>query len=252
MNNIISVKSLCKSYHMKGYSNEVLKNIDFDMEEGEFVSVMGPSGSGKSTMLYAVSGMDSVDSGSVVFDGKDISKLGKRELSKLRLNEMGFIFQQMYMLKKLCVFDNIVLPGYQSKRDRSAVNERASELMSRLRIEDIALREISEVSGGQLQRACICRAMINSPKVIFADEPTGALNSGAANEVMQEMRKINRYGTSIMMVTHSVRIAAQCDRVIYLVDGAIKGDVHLGRMNREEELPQREQWLNNWLMSQGW
>ena len=252
MNTIISVKALCKTYKTKGYSNEVLKNINFDMEEGEFVSIMGPSGSGKSTMLYTVSGMDEMTSGSVSFAGKEISTMNKKELSSLRLKEMGFIFQQMYMLKKLCVFDNIVLPGYQAGTDRSIVNSRATELMRNLGIEDTAMREIGEVSGGQLQRACICRALINSPKVLFADEPTGALNSKAANEVMNEIRKINRSGTGIMMVTHSVRVAAQSDRVIYLVDGNIKGDVNIGRLNSEDELPQREQWMSGWLMNQGW
>lgn len=252
MNNVITVKKLCKSYQMKGYRNEVLKDIDFDMENGEFVSIMGPSGSGKSTLLYTISGMDKTDSGSVLFADKELERLSKKELSKVRLTEMGFIFQQMYMLKKLCVFDNIVLPGYQAGRNRTTVNEQAVELMQRIGIADIAQREINEVSGGQLQRACICRALINSPKVLFADEPTGALNSQASNEVMNELRKINRLGTSIMMVTHSARIAAQCDRVIYLVDGVIRGDVHLGRFENENDLPKRDQWLNNWLMNQGW
>ncbi len=250
--NIITVKQLCKTYHMKGYDNEVLKNLDLNMEDGEFVAIMGPSGSGKSTLLYSVSGMDTIDSGSVEFNGREISSLKKNELSKVRLNEMGFIFQQMYMLKKLCVFDNIVLPAYQAGKDRNSVNARASELMDRLGISDIALREVSEVSGGQLQRACICRALINEPKVIFADEPTGALNSRSTNEVMQELRKINRDGTGIMMVTHSVKVAAQCDRVIYLVDGTIHGDVHLEKLENENDLPMRDRWLNQWLMDQGW
>jgi len=249
---IITVKQLCKTYHMRGYDNDVLKNIDFTMEDGEFVSIMGPSGSGKSTLLYAVSGMDNIDSGSVVFNGREISSLKKNELSKVRLTEMGFIFQQMYMLKKLCVFDNIVLPAYQAGKNRTEANAHASELMENLGISEISLREVGEVSGGQLQRACICRALINEPKVIFADEPTGALNSSSANEVMQELRKINRNGTGIMMVTHSVKVAAQCDRVIYLVDGTIHGDVHLGRLENEDDLPVRDKWLNKWLMDQGW
>lgn len=252
MSKIISVSNLCKTYKLKGYSNEVLKNINFSMDTGEFVSIMGPSGSGKSTMLYTVSGMDEMTSGSVLFADREISSLGKKEMSRLRLTEMGFIFQQMYMLKKLCIFDNIVLPGYQAGNDRAGVNARAEELMKNLGIEDIAGREIGEVSGGQLQRACICRALINSPKVLFADEPTGALNSSSANEVMRELRKINVNGTGIMMVTHSVRVASQSDRVIYLVDGNIKGEVVLGRLNGEEELPQREQQLSGWLMQQGW
>ena len=252
MSKIINVSQLCKSYHMKGYNNEVLKNIDFSMEDGEFAAVMGPSGSGKSTLLYSVSGMDEIDSGSVTFAGKEISSLKKKELSKIRLTEMGFIFQQMYMLKKLCIFDNIVLPGYQAGKDRNAVNERALELMRRLGIEDTASREINEVSGGQLQRACICRALINEPEMLFADEPTGALNSKSAGEVMKELININRSGTGILMVTHSVKIAAQCDRVIYLVDGTIRGDVFLDKLEKDEDIPLRDQWLNNWLMSQGW
>ncbi len=252
MSKIINVSQLCKSYHMKGYNNEVLKNIDFSMEDGEFAAVMGPSGSGKSTLLYSVSGMDEIDSGSVTFAGKEISSLKKKELSKIRLTEMGFIFQQMYMLKKLCIFDNIVLPGYQAGKDRNAVNERALELMRRLGIEDTASREINEVSGGQLQRACICRALINEPEMLFADEPTGALNSKSAGEVMKELININRSGTGILMVTHSVKIAAQCDRVIYLVDGTIHGDVFLDKLEKDEDIPLRDQWLNNWLMSQGW
>ena len=252
MSKIISVRDLCKTYKLKGYENEVLRNINFDMEDGEFVSIMGPSGSGKSTMLYTVSGMDNMTSGTVNFASREISTLSNKELSKVRLTEMGFIFQQMYMLRKLCVFDNIVLPGYQAGTPRNAVNDRAVELMRNLGIEDIAQREIGEVSGGQLQRACICRALINSPKVLFADEPTGALNSKASNEVMQEIRKINNRGTGVMMVTHSVRVAAQSDRVIYLVDGNIKGDVTLGRLESEEDIMPRDQWLNGWLMNQGW
>lgn len=252
MSSIISVKDLCKTFSLKGYNNEVLKNVSLEMEEGEFVSVMGPSGSGKSTLLYTVSGMDSVTSGSVSFGGKEISAMKKKELTSVRLHEMGFIFQQMYMMKKLCIFDNIVLPGYQAGKDRNAVNSRATELMRSLDIEDIGTREITEVSGGQLQRACICRALINEPKVVFADEPTGALNSKAANEVMKQLRKINNSGTGIMMVTHSIRVAAQSDRVIYLVDGNIMGELCMGRMQSDEELAQRDQTLNSWLMSQGW
>ena len=252
MGKIITVTDLCKTYQQKGNSNEVLRNVSFEMEEGEFVSVMGPSGSGKSTLLYTVSGMDDLTSGSVCFNGRELSNMKKKEISELRLLEMGFIFQQMYMMKKLCVLDNIILPGYQAKRDRAQVNKRADELMESLGIKDLANRQISEVSGGQLQRACICRALINEPKVVFADEPTGALNSKAAGEVMKELRKVNLSGTGIMMVTHSVRVAAQSDRVIYLVDGNIMGEIILGRMQSDEEIATRDQKLNSWLMEQGW
>ena len=252
MEKLLKVNSLCKTYILKGSSNNVLRNVDLEIEAGEFVCVMGPSGSGKSTLLYTVSGMDAMTSGSVIFDGKDISKLDKKELAALRLNEMGFIFQQMYMLKKLCILDNILLPGFRSGADRKAVRERAEELMRRLGIIDCAEREITEVSGGQLQRACLCRALINDPKMIFADEPTGALNSRAAEEVMHELTEANRCGTTVLMITHSVRVAAQCGRVLYLMDGDIQGELELGVLENESELPARERKLNNWLMDRGW
>ena len=252
MNKVLQVKDLCKTYIIKKNSNNVLRNINFELSEGEFVTVMGPSGSGKSTLLYTVSGMDKMTSGRVEFNGKDISTLNKKEMSKLRLTEMGFIFQQMYMMKKLCVFDNIVLPAYQSGMQRSEANKRAEALMRRLDIIETAEHEVNEVSGGQLQRACLCRALINEPKVIFADEPTGALNSKAAADVMRELTAANRDGTSIMMVTHSVKVAAMSDKVLYLMDGDIQGEIELGKLTNEAELSARERRLSSWLMERGW
>ncbi len=252
MEKLLSAESLCKTYILKGSSNNVLRGVDLEIGEGEFVCVMGPSGSGKSTLLYTISGMDAMTSGKVLFGDRDIAKLGKKELAKLRLNEMGFIFQQMYMLKKLCVLDNILMPGFQAGGDRAKVRERAEQLMRRLGIIECAEREITEISGGQLQRACLCRALINEPKIIFADEPTGALNSRAAEEVMRELTAANRTGTAVMMITHSVRVAAQSDRVLYLLDGDIRGELKLGKLENENELTKRERELNTWLMDRGW
>ncbi|MBP5378303.1 MAG: ABC transporter ATP-binding protein [Ruminococcus sp.] len=252
MNKVLQVKDLCKTYIVKKNSNNVLRNINFELNEGEFVTIMGPSGSGKSTLLYTVSGMDEMTSGKVEFNGRDISSLNKKEMSKIRLTEMGFIFQQMYMMKKLCIFDNIVLPAYQSGTPRSEANKRAETLMRRLDIIETAEHEVNEVSGGQLQRACLCRALINEPKVIFADEPTGALNSKAAADVMRELTAANRDGTSIMMVTHSVKVAAMSDKVLYLMDGDIQGEIELGKLTDESELSGRERRLSSWLMERGW
>ena len=252
MNKVLQVKDLCKTYIVKKNSNNVLRNINIELNEGEFVTVMGPSGSGKSTLLYTVSGMDEMTSGKVEFNGRDISSLNKKEMSKIRLTEMGFIFQQMYMMKKLCIFDNIVLPAYQSGTPRSEANKRAEALMRRLDIIETAEHEVNEVSGGQLQRACLCRALINEPKVIFADEPTGALNSKAAADVMRELTAANRDGTSIMMVTHSVKVAAMSDKVLYLMDGDIQGEIELGKLTDESELSGRERRLSSWLMERGW
>ncbi|MBR1797620.1 MAG: ABC transporter ATP-binding protein [Clostridiales bacterium] len=252
-NTVLESKELCKTYIVNGYSNNVLQNVDFKLNDGEFTAIMGPSGSGKSTLLYTLSGMDKMTSGSVVFDGEDMASMSTRELTNLRLHKMGFVFQQMYMLKKLCILDNIILPGYQArKKSRDEVNDRARRLMNRLGISDIATNEISEVSGGQLQRACLCRALINSPKILFADEPTGALNSKASAEVMSELRKANSEGTTILMVTHSEKVAASSDRVIYLVDGNIKGELHLGKQKDENETAVRERKLKTWLDEMGW
>lgn len=253
METIIDVKGLCKTYIIKKNSNNVLRNIDFTLKEGEFVTIMGPSGSGKSTMLYTVSGMDRATAGDISFLGKSYADMNDREMAKIRLVSMGFIFQQMYMMRKLCILDNILLPGFHAGlAERKKVREEAEMLMRRLGIMEIADNEINEVSGGQLQRACLCRALINHPKVLFADEPTGALNSKAAGEVVNELVKVNRDGTAIMMVTHSARVAAASDKVIYLIDGHIVGSMELGKLKDEADLSGRERQINKWLMEQGW
>ena len=252
--NILEVRDLCKTYIVNKRQNNVLKNVNFTVSEGEMVAIMGPSGSGKSTLLYAVSGMDSITAGEVNFCGKNIAKMGEKELANLRLDEMGFIFQQMYMLKNLTILDNIILPAVQSKKNNETRKEtvaRGEELMRKLGIIDIADNDINEVSGGQLQRACICRSMINKPKVLFADEPTGALNRTSSNEVMEELVKLNQEGTTIMMVTHDAKVAAKCSRVLYIVDGNIKGE-YISPKDSEIKEKDRERLLNNWLMELGW
>ena len=251
--NILEVKDLCKTYIVNKRQNNVLKNVNFKIGEGEMVAVMGPSGSGKSTLLYAVSGMDSLTAGEVNFCGKNIAEMGERELADLRLDEMGFIFQQMYMLKNLTILDNIILPATQSKKRREPRREtmrRGQDLMRRLNIIAIADNDINEVSGGQLQRACICRSMMNNPKMIFADEPTGALNRTSSDEVMEELVKLNSGGTTIMLVTHDVKVAAKCTRVMYIVDGNIKGEYDLSDCPTQTR--ERERALNNWLLELGW
>ncbi|MCM1300028.1 MAG: ABC transporter ATP-binding protein [Firmicutes bacterium] len=254
MTNILNVKDLCKTYVVNKRQNNVLKNVSFSVEEGEMVAIMGPSGSGKSTLLYAVSGMDGITAGEVSFCGKDIAKLNQNELARLRLDEMGFIFQQMYMLKNLSILDNIILPACRSgkiKESRKSTARRGQELMRKLGIIEIADNDINEASGGQLQRACICRSMINKPKMIFADEPTGALNRTSSDEVMEELTKLNSEGTSIMLVTHDIKVAAKCSRILYIVDGNIKGEYNLGRYDKSK-LRDREMELNGRLMEMGW
>lgn len=254
MANILEVKDLCKTYVIDKRQNNVLRNVNFEVEEGDMVAIMGPSGSGKSTLLYSVSGMDVPTSGTVCFAGRDIEKLSQTELAKVRLDEMGFIFQQMYMMKNLTILDNILLPAMESKKDERSRAEKvafAEELMRKLSIIEVADNDINEVSGGQLQRACICRSMVNHPKLLFADEPTGALNRAASTEVMDALGKLNREGTTIMMVTHDAKVASRCKRVLYILDGTIKGEY---KAPEDENLSEadRERRLQSWLLDLGW
>lgn len=250
---LLSAKDLCKTYVVDKRQNNVLKNVNLEVKEGEMAAIMGPSGSGKSTLLYAISGMDRATSGQVLFRNQDLTKLNEKELTKIRLDEMGFIFQQMYMMKNLTILDNIVLPAVESKKSKETRQEkfaRGEQLMRKLGIIEIADNDMNEVSGGQLQRACICRSMMNQPKLLFADEPTGALNRTSSNEVMNELVKLNSEGTTIVMVTHDAKVAARCGRVLYIVDGNIKGEYsNLKNISDEKE---RERGLNNWLMDLGW
>ncbi|MDE6210310.1 MAG: ABC transporter ATP-binding protein [Lachnospiraceae bacterium] len=254
MSNALKVENLCKTYIVNKIQNNVLKNVNFTVEEGDMTAIMGPSGSGKSTLLYAVSGMDNVTSGEILFMGKDIAKMPEKELAGLRLNNMGFIFQQMYMMKNLSILDNIILPARQSGKINETYTETAKrglKLMKKLDIADIADNDINEVSGGQLQRACICRSIINNPDIIFADEPTGALNRSASKEVMEELVKMNKEGTTIMLVTHDVKVASKCKKVLYMLDGNIKGEYEFSKDTDNDERT-RERCLNNWLMDMGW
>lgn len=253
METIMEVNQLCKSYVVNKKQNHILRNVDLKISQGEFVAVMGPSGSGKSTLLYAISGMDHISGGNVIFDQKDISRYNESELASLRLQDMGFVFQQMHFLNNLNVYDNVILPGYMAKKEkRKQVNEYADELFQTFMITDIAKHSIQEVSGGELQRACIARALINHPKVLFADEPTGALNSSSAKDVMEMFLKVHQQGTTIMMVTHDVKVAAYANRICYISDGKIESNLEIGSMQEVQDVKQREKLVYNWLMEKGW
>lgn len=250
MNKIIDVVDLCKTFYVDKRQINVLKNVNMTVYEGEMVAVMGPSGSGKTTLLYCMSSMDSITSGKVYFCSDDITNLNEKQLSDIRLNKMGFVFQQMYMLNNLSIMENILLPSYK-KSNKKEKEQFAIELMRKLGIIEIANNGINEVSGGQLQRACICRSMINNPKVIFADEPTGALNRAYSDEVINSLKQLNQENTTIMLVTHDIKVASECSRVLYLIDGNIMGEYKFDKLSTDD-LRQRERALNNWLIDMGW
>jgi len=251
------VKDLCKTYIANKIPLNVLRNVNFSISRGDFVAIMGPSGSGKSTLLYTVSGMDTITSGEVVFAGTSIEKQNENQMADLRLNEMGFVFQQMHMLRNLTVFDNIVISAYNSVKGRTsaqrkAINEKARELMHKFDILEIADKDITEVSGGQLQRACICRALINEPKMIFADEPTGSLHSKAAAEVMNKFNEMNNEGATILLVTHDIKVAARTDKILFIVDGNIQGELALGKYKATDDQKEKEKMVSSWLVNMGW
>ncbi|WP_312129924.1 ABC transporter ATP-binding protein [Lysinibacillus capsici] len=228
--NIVSGEQIAKSFQVGKEQHPVLLDVSVAINQGEFISIMGPSGCGKSTLLYALSGMDSIDQGQVIFDGMDLTTLSDKELADLRRTKMGFVFQQPTFLKSLNILDNILLPAMRDERKNvRALTERALQIMNKMGIADLAKRDITQVSGGQLQRAGICRALISNPQVIFGDEPTGALNSTSAQEIMDLLASINSEGTTVMLVTHDPKIAARTERILFMSDGAIVNELILPR-----------------------
>ncbi len=249
---ILSAKGLCKSFAHNGGQNHVLSHVDMDLYEGEFTVVMGASGSGKSTLLYALSGMDRATAGEVLYQGENIVDMGEKQLSKLRHGDFGFIFQQMHLVSNLSLFENIVVPGYLGKKvSAEEVRKRADELMEKMGLSGIKGHLPSQASGGEQQRCAIARAVINSPRLLFADEPTGALNRKNTTEVLNLLTELNRLGQSILMVTHDLRAALRADRILYLSDGKIIGELALPGYAPEEE-KSRDTQVNAWLASMEW
>ncbi|MBZ9607452.1 ABC transporter ATP-binding protein [Clostridium estertheticum] len=232
MKKIIIGENIVKSFGEGNEKRNVLDGVSVEIKEGEFVSVMGSSGSGKSTLMFALSGMDGVEAGKVDFDGRDLSALRENELADILRTKMGFVFQQPTLLKNLNILDNIILPSMRGNRKNAAkILKKAGALMKRTGIADIEKRNITQVSGGQLQRAGICRALMNSPKIIFGDEPTGALNSKSAQEIMNIFSEINADGTAVMLVTHDAKVAARTERIMFMRDGKIVSELKLGKFD---------------------
>ncbi|ERK29970.1 ABC transporter ATP-binding protein [Clostridium intestinale] len=228
MNSIIIGKDIVKIFGKGNEEIKALNEVNVEIEKGEFVAVMGPSGSGKSTLLFALSGMDDITGGSVKFDDIELSKLRESALADIRKRKMGFVFQQPTMLKNLNLLDNIILPAtYKGKKDSRKLTQKAKALMKKTGISGLESRDITEVSGGQLQRAGICRALMNEPDILFADEPTGALNSRSAEEIMELLVDIKKEGTAILLVTHDSKVAARADRILFTKDGNIVSELSL-------------------------
>ncbi|MBQ6634368.1 MAG: ABC transporter ATP-binding protein [Ruminococcus sp.] len=249
---ILKARALSKSFAHNGGQVHILSGVDLDIYEGDFTVIMGASGSGKSTMLYALSGMDKATAGSVIYNDRDIAGMNEKDLAALRSRDFGFIFQQMHLVSNLSLFENVAVPGYLNKeRSADEVRKRAAELIDKMGISDVNSHLPSQVSGGEQQRCAVARAIINNPKLLFADEPTGALNRRNTTEVLNLLTDLNRDGQSILMVTHDIRAALRASRLLYLSDGNIIGELELAPYDKAEE-KSRDTQVNAWLGSMEW
>ena len=248
---ILKTEKLCKTFSSGGVQQHVLKNIDLTLYRGDFTVIMGASGAGKSTLLYALSGMDTPNLGTVTFADTVISDLSQDGLAKFRRDHCGFVFQQIYLIDGMSVMDNVLCAGLLASKDKKAIVAKAKELFASVGIdEDTQKKFPTQLSGGEAQRVGIVRALINSPDILFADEPTGALNSKTGLDVLDTLTKYNEQGQTVVMVTHDMRSARRGNRILYLKDGSVLGECDLGRYVHGDEA--RHEKLSAFLAEMGW
>lgn len=248
---LLKTEKLSKSFSNGGAMQHVLKNIDLQLYKGDYTVIMGASGAGKSTLLYALSGMDTPTLGTITFGDKTISELSQDGLAVFRRNHCGFVFQQIYLIDGMSVMDNVLSAGLLVNRDKKAIAAKARELFAAVDIsEDTQMKFPAQLSGGEAQRVGIVRALINTPEILFADEPTGALNSKTGLDVLDTLTRFNEQGQSVVMVTHDMRSARRGNRILYLKDGVILGECDLGRYVHGDRT--RHEKLSDFLKEMGW
>lgn len=250
-NTIIKTNKLCKTFSNNGVMQHVLKNLDLEIYEGDFTVIMGPSGAGKSTLLYSLSGMDTPTLGKIIFNDEIITKMGIDALAMFRRKNCGFIFQQTYLIDSMSVLDNVLTSGLLINKNKKEVVKKAKELLKKVDIkEELWNKFPTQLSGGEAQRVGIARALINNPKLVFADEPTGALNSKTGKDVLDTLTEFNNNGQSIVMVTHDIKSARRGNRIIYIKDGEVAGICDLGKYIPDDET--RHNKLSKFLITMGW
>ncbi|MDE6618157.1 MAG: ABC transporter ATP-binding protein [Clostridiales bacterium] len=248
---LLKTDKLCKTFSNGGLQQHVLRNIDLQLYRGDFTVIMGASGAGKSTLLYALSGMDTPSIGTITFGDTVISDLSQDGLAVFRRNHCGFVFQQIYLIDGMSVMDNVLSAGLLVNKDKKAVVARAKELFAAVDISEETQRKFpTQISGGEAQRVGIVRALVNNPEILFADEPTGALNSQTGLDVLDTLTKFNEQGQSVVMVTHDMRSARRGNRILYLKDGVILGECDLGKYVHGDEA--RHEKLSAFLAEMGW
>ncbi len=248
---LLKTENLSKTFSNGGSQQHVLKNIDLELYQGDFTVIMGASGAGKSTLLYALSGMDTPSLGKITFGDKVITDLSQDGLAVFRRDRCGFVFQQIYLIDGMSVMDNVLSAGLLVNKNKKEVVARAKELFAAVDIsEDTQKKFPAQISGGEAQRVGIVRALINNPDILFADEPTGALNSKTGLDVLDTLTKFNEQGQSVVMVTHDISSARRGNRILYLKDGVILGECDLGKYVRGDTA--RHEKLSAFLSSMGW
>lgn len=248
---IISVNNLIKSFNSGNNKQTIIDDLDLNIYENDFTIIMGSSGAGKSTLMYLLSGMDKSDSGDILFNGENISVMNNDQLAIFRRQNCGFVFQQIYLLDKMSLMDNVLTSGLLVNNNKREIVQKAKELFKRVNIPEITYKKnMNQVSGGECQRAGIVRAAINNPTVIFADEPTGALNSENSAAVLDVLTELNNDNQSIIMVTHDKKSALRGNRIIYLKDGKIFGELLLNKYEKNDQ--ERTEKLDKFLKEMGW
>ena len=251
-NVLLQGRQVSKVFVQGQVKNKVLDMVDVDIYEQDFTVIMGSSGAGKSTLLYALSGMDAVTDGKVLYKGKEISRLKEKQMAKLRAEEFAFVFQQTHLVSNLTLFENVAVAGFVSKKGSTEeIRKRAKTLLMQMGVEKAEDRLPSQVSGGEAQRAAIARAMIGNPGLLFADEPTGALNKSHTDEVLSLLTSLNHSGQSILMVTHDLKAALRGNRILYLEDGKVLDELTMPKYRMADER-QRENRLTEWLSDLQW
>ena len=248
---VIKANNLCKSFVTGKTAINVIKNLNLDIYEGDFTVIMGSSGSGKSTLLYTLSGMDSATSGTVQLLNNEITSMKEDELSFIRKKDISFVFQSINLLPDITVFENIAYCGYGVNKNKKDINEKTLKLLETFGLTDAKDKYPSEISGGMQQRAAMARAIITSPKILFGDEPTGALNSTSGEEVLDILSDLNNKGQTVVMVTHDLKAASRASRLIYLKDGRIDGELSLGKFSKAD-YKNRDILIFEFLKERGW
>lgn len=251
MSVILEAHNLCKSFSNGKEMQHVLRNLDIEIRKGDFTIIMGSSGSGKSTLLYALSGMDKANLGTISFQGTDITDYSNDKLAVFRREHCGFVFQQIYLNNTMSILDNVLICGLLVNKDRKKITQLAKQRLLQCGLHEEDFRKLpGQLSGGEAQRAAIVRAIINEPEILFADEPTGALNSANSTHVLDVFTELNRQGQSIVMVTHDLKTARRANRILYLKDGIIEAECNLGEYVPNDR--ERHERLRAFLKDMGW